>query len=334
MIWFTWRQFRIQTWIAAAALAAIGVLLVVSAQNIADAYAAANVAACGGDCTTAISNFLQQAMTGASGTIYNVALAVVYGVPGLIGVFWGAPMVARELEAGTHQIAWTQSVTRTRWLAVKLAIVGAAAAVTAGLLSWAVTFWAQRIDEAAGDRITPLVFGARGIVPIGYAVLAFMLGVTAGLLIRRTVPAMAATLAIYVAAVAAMPLWIRQHLAPAQHATPVLDLDNLQQLTWSRQDGSMQIIGDSPGNAWVLSNQTITSTGEVFTGPANPQYCGEDAAPRACVDWIGTLGLRQDLTYQPTGHFWQLQWVEFAIFLTAAVLLAGLCFWRIRRHAM
>jgi ABC-type transport system involved in multi-copper enzyme maturation permease subunit len=131
----------------------------------------------------------------------------MFVVPPLIGIFWGAPLIARELEAGTHRLVCNQSVTRTRWLATKLAVVGGAAAATVGLLSWAVTAWAHHIDHAKDDRITPLVYGARGIVPIGYAVFAVTLDLTLGMLIRRTVPAMAATLAVYVAAVLSMPWW-------------------------------------------------------------------------------------------------------------------------------
>jgi len=86
-----------------------------------------------------------------------------------------------------------------------------------------------------------------------------------------------------------------------------------------------------PG-AWVLSTQTITATGQVFTGPANPQYCGPDAAPQVCTDWVGSLGLRQDLTYHPANHFWSLQWTETGIFIAIAVLLAGFCFWWTRRR--
>jgi hypothetical protein len=332
MIWFAWRQFRTQTWITVGALAALGVLLVVTGRSIAQAYADANVAACHGACADALSSFLQQVKAGTTGNVYDLATAIMYVVPALIGIFWGAPLIARELETGTHRLAWSQSVTRTRWLATKLAIVGAAAAATAGLLSWAVTSWAHHIDHATDDRITPLVYGARGIVPIGYALFAFTLGVTAGMLIRRTVPAMAATLGIYTVAAASMPLWIRAHLLPATHATPPLDLSSMDTLAFG-EDGRMRVIGDAnlPG-AWVLSNQTITPTGQVFTGPANPQYCGPDHGPGACSDWVGTLGLRQDLTYQPASHFWPLQWTEAGIFLAIAVLLAGFCFWWIRRR--
>jgi hypothetical protein len=330
MIWFTWRQFRTQTLVTAGALAAFGALLVVTGRSIADAYA--QVATCQGNCAAALDNFLAQIYSGASGTVYNFATATAYVIPALIGVFWGAPLIARELETGTHRLAWSQSVTRTRWLASKVAVVGAATAATAGLLTWAVTIWAQRIDGATGNRITPFLYGARGIVPIGYALFAFAVGVTAGLLIRRTVPAMATTLAIYIPAVVAMPLWVRAHLTPALHATPPLDLDAFQQMTLSENNNLHIVGGGGPRDAWLLSNQTITPSGEVFTGPANLQYCGPSSGPETCLDWLGTLGLREDISYHPAEHFWPLQWTETGIFVAIAGVLIGFCFWWTRRR--
>ena len=76
-------------------------------------------------------------------------------------------MIAREIETGTHRLAWNQSVTRTRWLATKLVGVGGVAVAAAGLLCLGVTWSASLVDRYAESRITPLLFGARGIVPIG-----------------------------------------------------------------------------------------------------------------------------------------------------------------------
>jgi ABC-type transport system involved in multi-copper enzyme maturation permease subunit len=253
----------------------------------------------------------------------------MYLVPALIGIFWGAPLIAREVETGTHRLAWNQSVTRTRWLVTKLAIIGGASVATVGLLSWAITSWAHRIDEANGDRIKPLIYGARGVVPISYALFAFVLGVTMGMIIRRTVPAMAATLAIYIGAVAAMPMWIREHLTSAVHATPALDLGRLRGIGLTT-NGTLRIFAEAPANAWVLSNHVVSSTGQAITG--NPQYCSPSASPATCQQWLGTLGLRQDLTYHPESHFWSLQWAEAGIFLGITVLLVGFCFWWIRRR--
>jgi hypothetical protein len=341
MIWLTWRQFRTQTWVTVGGLAVLGVLLIITGRSIADAWDAANVAGCGSDCTNAIDTFLRDAKTGTNGIVFNLATYAMYLVPALIGLFWGAPLIARELETGTHRLAWNQTVTRTRWLATKLALIGAATAATVALLSWVITSWAHHIDNVTGDRIRPLInthglggiYDARGVVPIGWALFAFMLGVTAGMLIRRTVAAMAATLGIYIAAVVAMSGWIREHLTPAVHTTKALDTANLSGLGINPSDWRMDVFGETPGHAWVLSNQVITTTGQVFHGPANQQYCGLDQGPPACEEWLGTLGLRQDLTYHPTSHFWSLQWAETGIFVGLAILLTGFCFWWIRRRA-
>jgi ABC-type transport system involved in multi-copper enzyme maturation permease subunit len=67
--------------------------------------------------------------------VLYLTIGATYLAPALIGMFWGAPLVAREMEAGTFRLAWSQSVSRMRWLAVKLGVVGLAAVVTTGLLS-------------------------------------------------------------------------------------------------------------------------------------------------------------------------------------------------------
>ena len=113
--------------------------------------------------------------------------------PAVIGAFWGAPLVARELEAGTHRLVWNQSVTRTRWLATKLGTVTLAAAAAVGVLTVAVSWWADPLDGAISStrgslpsRITPVTFAMRGIVPVSYAVFAVVLGVTVGVVLRRS----------------------------------------------------------------------------------------------------------------------------------------------------
>ena len=136
-----------------------------------------------------------------------------WSCPALVGVFWGAPLLARELETGTFRLVWTQSVTRRRWLAVKLGLVGGASVAVAGLLGWVVTWWSVPVDRVNLDRFSsPLIFSERGLVPLGYAAFAFALGVVLGLLLRRTVPAMAATLAVFVGARLAVTQWLRPHL--------------------------------------------------------------------------------------------------------------------------
>jgi hypothetical protein len=46
------------------------------------------------------------------GWLRDAAGIAVLIVPGLTGLFWGAPVIAPELAEGTWRLAWTQSITR------------------------------------------------------------------------------------------------------------------------------------------------------------------------------------------------------------------------------
>jgi hypothetical protein len=334
MTWLTWRQFRIQAWVALAALAILAAALAVTGPGLAHLYATSGIDTCHshGNCDAAISAFLNEARGGGTtGALYFLGIGIMFVVPAVVGVFWGAPLVAREMEAGTHRLVWNQSVTRTRWLAIKLGLVGVVSMATAGLFSLMVTWWADPIDRVVMNRMTPEIFAARGVAPIGYAAFAFALGVAAGVVIRRAVPAMAVTLAVFAFVQIAMPLWIRPHLMTPVRAVTQLDTSTLSQLLIMDETGRMKVIGaaNQPG-AWVLSNQTVTTAGQEFSGPADPRACGHDASPKACMDWVDSLRLRQVLTYQPASRYWAFQWSETTIFLALALLLTGFCFWWVR----
>jgi hypothetical protein len=348
MIWLTWRQFRVQAWVASAALAVIAVALAVTRLHLAHLYGTSGMATCHahGDCGTLGTAFLNQLKAGfAYKALYDGGVAILYAVPAIIGIFWAAPLLTREIETGTFRLAWTQSVTRTRWLSVKLGFIGLAAMATAGLLSLMIGWWASPVDRALGlatdrngssavDRFVPLLFGARGITPVGYAAFAFALGVTVGVLIRRTVPAMATTLGVFIAVLLTMAWWVRPHLMTPLRFTPALNPANIDGL--SIGSGGQTNVTEAvnlPG-AWVLSNQTIGTTGHVFTGPA-PRIClSQTGSFHACQAALGRLHLRQLVTYQPASRYWAFQWYETAIFLALAVALTGVCFWWIRRRRL
>lgn len=354
MIWLTWRQFRAAGAMTAAAFAALAVILAVTGPGLADDYST-GIAACttgGGDCSDFVDRFFR--------THRNTDLALTSGVlvlPALIGIFWGAPLVARELDAGTHRLVWNQSVTRTRWLAVKLGLVGLAAVAVAGLGSLAVDWWSDPIDKAAlaaenVSRIEPLLFGARGIAPMGYAAFAFVLGVTLGMLIRRTIPAMALTLAIFVGLQVAMPELIRPHLITPTRATVKITPSNVDEFIFQGPNGPLHVSAQAAQKgAWVLSGHTVDASGRTVdtitghrslsptSGPCAPPKeppaqqadgPGEDLAP--CLAELTRLGYRQQVTYQPASHFWPLQWRETAIYTALALALSAFCFWWLRRR--
>lgn len=326
MTWMTWRQFRMQLLVAGAALAAVAVYLLVSGFQLRDAYH--NDVATGSN----LSQFTSQ-----YDLPYYFGSALVLVVPGLIGAFWGAPLIARELETGTHRLVWNQSITRTRWLTVKLLFVGAVAVATAGLLSLLVSWFAAPVDRINDNRFIPLLFGARGIVPLGYAAFAVALGACVGLLVRRTVPAMAVTLVVFVAVQFLMPLVVRPHLESPARSDVALTAETMRSASligFTNGTGpNAPFVADLgvPG-AWVLSGaeQVRNSSGRAVTMATEPcEHAGGADAFQSC---LAKADFHVAVSYQPADRYWTFQWYETAIFLALTAGLAGFSAWWLRRR--
>jgi hypothetical protein len=202
-------------------------------------------------------------------------------------------------------------------------------------------FFQDHQDPPAGaydyPRIGPLLFATRGIVPIGYAAFAFALGVTVGMLVHRTLPAMAITLAVFAAVQIAMPLLVRPHLIPPTRSNVEITTSNLEGFGAPR-NGLMQaraVAADT--DAWLLSSHTVDASGHAvdtipLSASSGPCSTSKLEPPFACLAEIKRLGYRQQMTYQPASRFWPFQWYETGIYTALALGLAGFCFWRIRRR--
>jgi hypothetical protein len=360
MIWLTWRQFRPQAAVAAIAVAVVAILAAATGPGIARGYTSSGLAGCHASCATDASNFVT-GLGRLDVLLYLGSFLLMYLAPALMGIFWGAPLIAREAETGTHRVAWNQSVTRTRWILVKLGLVGLAAVATAGLLSLMVTWWAGPINHAAslsGGQITGLVprldapvFDARGVVPLGYAAFAFALGVTAGVLLRRTLPAMAVTLVAFAVIQVLVPNFVRPHLLPPAHLTAPVDSSVGVNVNAGTGQQSIQLTGPlaKPG-AWVLSdvittpsgakapNVTITPSGAELT--VLPGACvftpgvggSGPTGLRACRSVVAAMHLRQSVTWQPASRFWPLQWIETGLYLVLAAGLGWVSVAQLRRR--
>lgn len=346
MIWLTWRQFRTQSLVAMAVLAAAAAYFLISGTRLRHAYTA-DLASCAGqnDCF-GVLNGLQVQYDGP----LQLAAMLVLAAPALIGIFWGAPLIAGELERGTHLMAWNQSVTRTRWLAVKLGCVTLASVITAGVLSLLLTWWAGPLDTISGNRFGTLAFNARDIAPLGYAAFALALGVTLGLLLRRTLPAMAVTLAIFLVVQVIVTAGLRPHLLPpTTAAVPVNQTTMSQAVRFDRAStptGPVTIDLPAPTGSWLQSETPALNSagrpiqsGEILTcwnktfGRAGGAASGKAGSPG-----FGPIGaclapddLHVELTYQPADRYWPLQWIETAFYAALAALLAVAGFWRLRR---
>lgn len=164
-----------------------------------------------------------------------------------------------------------------------------------------------------------------------------MLGATAGLLLRRTVPAMAVTLAVFVGVQVAMPVVVRSHLAPKQLTTTITEQNLRGLIIYDPGDPvrNVRVSLDEPG-AWITRNSPVDPAGRlVDTLPGWVSDCapapGRQSAQQACFTRLARAGYRQRVSYQPRDRYWTFQAIETAIFLALAGLLAGVCFWRIRR---
>ena len=367
MIWLTWRQFRAQAITAAAALALFAILLAVTEPSLASMYNSSGLTSCHGNtCAGLASTFLQNLSSGggfllipaagAYAILYFFSVLVILIAPAVTGVFWGAPLIARELEAGTFRLTWNQSVTRTRWLTVKLGLIGVAAMALTEAFSLLQAWWAAPIGKAVGlggsasifseGRFGWFVFPTHGITPLGYAAFGFALGVAVGLLIRRPIPAMAITLAIFAAVQFITPLWIRPNLFPTSHTVATIAAAEAN-VSLRASPRLMLTAGAVPGQpgAWIISSEGVNAAGQpVSTIPAacesaishaqgpgggNTLIPGESTALNNCV---ASRGIRVAESYQPASHYWPLQWSETGMFLALALALAGYCFWRLNRR--
>ncbi|RSM80956.1 transmembrane transport protein [Kibdelosporangium aridum] len=338
MIWMSWRQFRAQALVAAAGLVVIAAGLVVLGMDIRDTYDT-YLARCQGDCADAMSQFTNE--------YRNLLLFLDAGfilVPGLLGMFWGAPLVARELETGTHRLVWNQSVPRRRWLAVKLLFAGLAGMTATGLVSLLLTWAAGPVDQVANDRFETLVFSARHVAPVAYAAFAVVLGTVIGLLIRRTLPAMALTLLVFIAVQIAMPNLVRPYLMPPITTSKPMTSEAINEL---RSLGGLSdrptIGGLTIPDAWVTdTSELLTADGQPLDADKFNKCIGPDASddsPRegggrfgAAAQCLGDLDLHVTASYQPNHRYWLFQWLESAIYLTLSTLLAVLGRWRIQHR--
>jgi hypothetical protein len=351
MIRFTWLQARTQTALILGALLITAIALAITGPHLVHLYNA-NVATCTahGNCDAATATFLRNDRT------LRTALGIlVIVVPGIIGLFWGAPLVARELESGTYRLAWTQSVSRTRWLAVKLAVVGLIGMAVAGLLSLILTWWASPFDTVTANRMSPSNFDERGIVAIGYVAFAFALGALAGAVIRRTVPAMAVTLVAFTFFRLLVSQQIRTRFIAPLHR--VIALGTVPMGFGSSNSGALTLQPQAPPmpNTWIYSTRIIDNAGHALT----PQYLASacphindvlrppapvpgrsvhaivppyaKSALQGCVAKVA-VKYHEVVTYQPAKNYWALQSYELALFLGAALVLCGLTFWWVRRR--
>ena len=324
MTWLVWRQYRAQGAIAFVLLAAIAaVILVDGFQNASHWHSI--LVSCRGN-----SACLQQNIPLFSGLVSDLPdISLI--VPVVLGMLWGAPLVAHEIESLTSDFGWVQSVTRMRWLAVKVGWLLLAAVVCGGVLTALTTWWFGPSNALQADAFVPGHFDVQGIVPVGYAVFAMALGIAAGAVARRTLPAIAVALGGFIGVRLVISEFLRPHyLAAVTHYYAVT--------------GSFK----APGQAWTLAQGAVSRTGvTVAQGwgelyPALPASCqrvlnespptGKSGSENGVFTCMQAHGWRGFATYQPAYRYWPFQGIETGIYVLLAAALIAVTFAVIRRR--
>jgi hypothetical protein len=328
MIWVTWRQHHLQLEVGAAMLLVLGAVLLATGPGILAAFRTSGLAACLASSARSCDAFSSPFLDRYSGL--QVLVGVFLLLPAMAGLFWGAPLLAREYEQGTYRLAWTQGVTRRRWLLTKLAVLVGLTALAAAAASWALSWWSRPLVAAGDNRFNPGIFDIRGIVPVGYALFALALGVAFGAVIRRTVAAMGASLASFAIVRVVTEVWLRRRYLPPRTLTTALTFG----------PGPRLGMGD-----WEISTRSVDAAGRFLgsgrgidlglVGKLCPEVLprGESLPDKGVVSsCLHRIGAKVIEVYQPGGRYWAFQGIETAIFVLLATGLLGFGLWWVGRR--
>jgi hypothetical protein len=315
VIWLSWRQQRLETAMAAALLALAAALLVPLGIHMASVYSSTGASACvahtasnGAGCGSIVDDFRHR---------FEHAGPIVPWLnflPGVFGVLFIAPIVL-ELEQGTFRLSWTQSITRRRWLTVKLATVYGSGLLAALALTMLMTWWREPLDNLQG-RMEPNVFDFEGIVPYAYTVFALSLVFALGVVTRRTIVAFGGGLLSFFAVRIATQTWLREHyLAPIRviwrPGTPgPNDLDH----------------------AWNILSGPSDAQGHVVPGAGHIFASCMTAAKQQTERCLSAHHIFNIAVYQPATRFWLFQGIESTIYVGLAAALLVAAIWWLRHR--
>ncbi|SMC69650.1 ABC transporter permease subunit [Kibdelosporangium aridum] len=296
MIWVTWRQQRLQI------LAVFGIVAVISAVLV---YVRSQAAALLPDVALVSDR-------------YNIFLQyfvlLLMALPALLGMFFGAPLFAREIEQGTHVFALTQSVSRTRWLITK-AVMACGSLAAAMFVLGVVAAWAfEPMKSSMQTRLETGQFEAQGVVVGGYAILAFAVGATAGLVLRNTLAAMVVTLIMYGAVLLTLGQSVRENYAePSYFEAPVNQVASQAE----------------PGRSWQVDFGFVDATGKQIP-LLSTTHCAAEPDVKACFDRMNFVA-SYSKAHLP-GQFWRFQFTELGLVLVLSTIVLGAGAWASRRR--
>lgn len=245
--------------------------------------------------------------------VYEYVGSILGGLPLILAVFIGAPLIAGDQENGTAQLVTTQSATRRQWLIAKLGLAYTLALVSGVVLSALFTWWWKPYRSVfLSDWIDGAIFDNTG--PVLPALLLFLTaaGITIGTLIRRVLPAMVVTFLF--TAITTMFIWdeVRVRLGDTQIFTYPMDTE-----LPARYAEAYEV------DRWVGSaDGTLYGWGT----------CAEatEKAQNACIKEHGIVN--DVIEYLDYSQMAPMQWTAAGILLAGTALLTAFTLWRVTRR--
>ncbi len=326
MAWVIWRQHRTAIAGVLALVAAAAALVLFEGVQLHNAYAA--VDACrpvsSGPCQQAENNFAND-----NSFTAGIVAVLLQAIPALVGAFAGAPLLAGVFETGTFRYVFTQGFGRTRWAAAQFVSLAVVVAVAAGTFSM-VFSWAYGpllgMNGYGYSSLAPTFFDLRGIAFAAWTLAAFAIGVFAGVLIRRVVPAMFVTLVAYSALALATAVSFRTHYRQALQSTnPNIGAPaHVISRSWELHG---KTVGLSTLSATLRPvDVRVVSSGVFSPGPSTPE-------PFDPIHYLLSHGFTWVASYQPGSWFWPFQIIEGTWLLVLSAVLGGAAIWLVRRRA-
>jgi ABC-type transport system involved in multi-copper enzyme maturation permease subunit len=244
MNWFVWRQHRKQFLIFGVLLAAFAALIIPTGVHYWDSYQQALATCAQSPAIPSCSNLQDNLFTSHTDGLIRITVFLgTFGLPILVGLFIGSPLIAREYEEDTDKLAWTQSVSRRKWLTVKLTWALGFALLYGIAVASLATWWSHTLDALTQFRFIQGHFETQGLMPVAYTVFFTAIGFTAGTWFRKTLVGLAITFGIFVVCMASFAQWIRPHyMSPVTITSP---------LTPGASDTKI------PEGAWILSRNIV-----------------------------------------------------------------------------
>jgi hypothetical protein len=329
VIWLVWRRYRVLIALTIVFLAGLGVwmLLLGHASDTAEASLACRQGTFRCNTRSGVFSLSDQA------TAINFLLLFL---PCLLGIVFGAPLVAGELEHYTNRLAWTQGISRTKWLIVKWCAIGLSLVALVAVLTLVAQWWTghagERLDLnlllVGTGRLQPLYFPVTGLALSAYTLFAFALGAALGAVIHKTSWAIVGTIVIYTAVSVLVLLFVRPSLAPQLFVRfPDPGQDN--SATYAAINRQI------PYGSWNLGfgyRYAPGTTGTGLTADAAAERCQvqnyNESPYLAC---LSAHHLQSGTFYQTGNHYWDLQWRESALLAVTTGALLGVTIWSVRR---